>query len=144
MRAPAGLPLLLGALMAWPAAAEEAVTGAAAVRDPVTVAISGARYRLEGIEPPREGAVCAAQSCLDAAMAELARFVSGRDVTCTATQRVGHGFFLSSCRLENGSDLAQHLLSRGLAELGAEPSAEQRAAAEKAKAARLGVWAGAS
>ncbi len=74
-------------------------------------------------------------------MNELARLVSGHQVTCTKARRLGHGFFLSSCRLEDGVDAAEHLLSQGLAELGADASPAHRAAAEQAKAARKGVWA---
>ncbi len=132
--------LLLGA-MSWPAGAEDPVSGAASMRDAVTVAISGARFRLEGIDPPAEGAVCGAQSCVDAAMKELARFVSGRQVTCTKAQRLGHGFFLSSCRLEDGADAAEHLLNQGLAELGDDAVPALREAAGRAKAAGRGLWA---
>jgi len=132
--------LLLGAL-SWPAVAEEPVSGVASVRDAVTVAVNGARFRLEGIEPPAEGEVCGAQSCVDAAMEELASFVSDHQVTCTRTQRLGHGFFLSSCRLEDGADAAERLLNQGLAEPGADANPAQRAAAEQAKTAGKGLWA---
>lgn len=133
--------LLLGSLTCR-ASAEEPVIGVASVRDAVTVAIGGARYRLEGIEPPASGLVCGARSCLDEAMEELARFVADRQVTCTKSRRFGHGFFLASCHLEGGLDAAEHLLSRGLAELGADASPAHRAAAERAKAGSRGIWAG--
>jgi endonuclease YncB( thermonuclease family) len=141
MRTQARFAVVLLALLPWPAGAEESVTGAASMRDAVTVAIDGARYRLEGIEPPAEGAVCGAQPCLTAAMNELAQFVSGHQITCTKVRRLGHGFFLSSCRLEDGVDAAEHLLSQGLAELGADANPAHRAAAEQAKAAERGIWA---
>jgi endonuclease YncB( thermonuclease family) len=133
--------LFLLCALSWPASAEEPVSGAASMRDAVTVAVSGARFRLEGVDPPADGAPCGAQSCIDAAMKELASFVSGHRVTCTRTQRLGHGFFLSSCRLEDGTDAAEHLLYQGFAELGAGASAAHLAAAEQAKAAGRGLWA---
>jgi endonuclease YncB( thermonuclease family) len=142
MRTQLWLAVVLFGPLSWPAGAEEPVTGLASMRDAVTVAIDGARYRLEGIEPPAESAACGAQPCLDAAMDELARFVSGHEVICTKARRLGHGFFLSSCRLADGEDAAEHLLRQGLAELGADASSAHRAAAEQAKAARRGVWAG--
>lgn len=141
MRAPPRFAVVLLGLLSWSAGAEEPVTGVASVRDAVTVAIGGARYRLEGIEPPHEAAVCGAQPCLDAAMDELAQFVSGHKVACTKARRLGHGFFLASCRLESGVDAAEHLLRQGLAELGADANPTLRAAADEAKVARRGVWA---
>jgi endonuclease YncB( thermonuclease family) len=141
MRPHLWLAVVLFGLLSWPADAEEPVTGVASVRDAVTVAIGGARYRLEGVEPPPEAAVCGAQPCSDAAMDELAQIVSGHEVTCTNARRLGHGFFLASCRLENGVDVAEHLLRQGLAELGADASPALRAAAQEAKGARRGVWA---
>jgi endonuclease YncB( thermonuclease family) len=135
------LACVLFGLLSWSAGAEEPVTGVASVRDAVTVAIDGARYRLEGIEPPSETAVCGAQPCLEAAVDELAQVVSGHEVTCTKARRLGHGFFLASCRLESGVDAAEHLLRRGLAELGTDANPALRAAAQEAKGARRGIWA---
>ena len=140
MKAQAGFTLLVLWALSWPVGAEEPASGVASMRDAVTVAISGARFRLEGIDPPAEGAVCGAQSCVDSAMEELSRFVSGHQVTCTRARRLGHGFFLSSCRLEDGADAAEHLLKQGLAELGDEANPAHRSAAEQAKAAGRGLW----
>jgi endonuclease YncB( thermonuclease family) len=139
------LPWLAGVLvglLSWPVGAEEdVVTGVASVRDPVTVAISGARYRLEAIEPPSEAAVCGERSCADAATEELAQFVSGHEVACTKVRRLGHGFFLASCRIEDDEDAAEHLLRQGLAQPGADASPTLQAAAEEARLAGRGLWA---
>jgi endonuclease YncB( thermonuclease family) len=74
-------------------------------------------------------------------MNELTRLISGQRVTCTKRQRLGHGFFLSSCKLGDGTDVAKHLLEEGLARAEADASAAYRTAAEQAQAASKGIWA---
>jgi len=141
MKARAALAILLLAGFILPASADEPATGTATMRDAVTVAMDGARYRLQGINPPADGVACGEQSCLDAAMNELKHLISGQRITCTKLQRLGHGFFLSRCKLADGTDVAKHLLGEGLAKAEAGASATYRTAAEQAQAASKGIWA---
>ncbi len=141
MKRRAALAILLLAGFTPPASADEPASGTATMRDAVTVAMGGARYRLQGINPPADGIACGEQSCLDAAMNELTRVISGQRITCTKRQRLGHGFFLSSCKLGDGPDVGKHLLEQGLATAETDASAAYRTAAEQAQAASKGLWA---
>ncbi len=141
MKRRAALAILLLAGFTPPASADEPASGTATMRDAVTVAMGGARYRLQGINPPADGIACGEQSCLDVAMNELTRVRSGQRITCTKRQRLGHGFFLSSCKLGDGTDVGKHLLEQGLATAETDASAAYRTAAEQAQAASKGLWA---
>lgn len=144
MKRLAALTILLLAGITLPASADEPVSGTATMRDAVTVAMGGARYRLQGINPPAEDVACGEQSCLDAAMNELTRVIAGPRVTCTKRQRLGHGFFLSTCKLADGTDVGRHLLEQGLATVETDASAAYRTVAEQAQAASNGLWANAA
>ncbi|MGB3900238.1 MAG: thermonuclease family protein [Mesorhizobium sp.] len=141
MKARAALAILLLAGFTLPASADEPASGTATMRDAVTVAMGGARYRLQGINPPKDGVACGERPCLDAAMDELTRVISGQQITCTKRQRLGHGFFLSTCKLADGTDVGKHLLEQGLATVETDASAAYRTAAEQAQAASKGLWA---
>lgn len=122
-----------------PSFADDSLTGEAKMRDAVTIAISGARVRLEAILPPEEARMCGSMSCVEAAKAELATVIKGHTVTCKKSRKLGHGYFLGPCTTD-GADLAEHLLSQGLAHPDADASEAYRSAAEQAKAAKKGVW----
>jgi endonuclease YncB( thermonuclease family) len=131
--------LLLCLLSAAPAFADDTLTGEAMMRDAVTIAISGARIRLEAIIPPEESRMCGNASCVEAAKSELASLIKGHTVTCKKSRRLGHGYFLGPCTAD-GADLALYLLSQGLALPDADASDAYRAAAEQAEAGKKGVW----
>jgi endonuclease YncB( thermonuclease family) len=124
-----------------PAMADEPVTGEALVRDAVTVAVGGARFRLQAINPPEDGQVCGSASCVEAAKTVLAAFIDKRSIVCTKSRKLGHGYFLGKCTVEGG-DLGEYLLTQGLALPDAEASEAYRSAADQAKAAKKGVWRG--
>jgi len=127
--------LLTGA----PAFADDSLTGAAMMRDAMTIAISGARIRLAAIVPPNEAQMCGNASCIEAAKTELAAVIDNHTVTCSKSRRLGHGYFLGTCTAE-GNDLAEHLLLQGLALPDADASEAYRAAAGQAKTGKKGIW----
>lgn len=133
--------LIASLLAIAPAAADESVTGEALVRDAVTVAVGGARFRLEAVKPPEDGRVCGNASCLEAAKTDLIAFINGRSIVCTKSRKLGHGFFLGKCTVE-GSDLGEYLLTQGLALPDSDASEAYRSAAGQAKAAKKGLWQG--
>jgi endonuclease YncB( thermonuclease family) len=139
----AALALALGG----PASAADELSGPAKVRGPETLAISGARVRLSGVEAPDEAARCATAageiSCAEAATAVLEALVAGGAVTCATERRLGHGYFLGRCRTADGTDPAERLLRQGLLrpEAGDLPPG-YRAAVEAARASGSGVWGG--
>jgi endonuclease YncB( thermonuclease family) len=136
-----GMRRSIAILLAWLSLvssprADETVTGPAEMRDAATVAIAGGRYRLQGIVPPED------DKSIDAAKQSLADFITGKSVTCVKLSRLGHGYFLATCKRESGEDLALHLLGQGLARVDGDASAEAFKAEDAAKAAHKGVWAG--
>lgn len=134
-----GFPLIACFLAATPSFADDTLTGEAMMRDAVTIAISGARIRLEAIAPPEEARMCGNLPCIELAKSELANLVKGHTVTCKKSRKLGHGYFLGPCSAD-GTDLAHHLLLQGLALPDADASEAYRDAAEQAKAAKKGLW----
>jgi endonuclease YncB( thermonuclease family) len=135
------LALIAYLFTAAPATADEHVKGEALVRDAVTIAVGGGRFRLEAISPPKDGQVCGTASCADSAKIALVAFINGRSIVCAKSRKLGHGFFLGKCAVED-RDLGEYLLTQGLAVPDADASEAYRAAAEQAKAAKKGLWQG--
>ena len=137
-----GAVLLAAALVASAAAAIEPVSGVARTRDASTVAIGGVRVRLAGVLPPGPERRCdGAASCAEAAETLLAGELEGHTVRCTRERRLGHGYYLGRCALEDGTDPALRLLEAGLAEPEAPPTAAYEQAAAAARAAGRGLYA---
>lgn len=126
-------------LLTPPSIAGDEVSGPAKARDAVTLAIDGARYRLSGTDPFKDGK-CGEAPCAAAAEAALSRLIEGGPVTCLKLHKVGHGFFLARCRTAQGLDLAERLLDEGLADLGEGTDEAYRSARDRAKAAGKGRW----
>ncbi|MGE0211915.1 MAG: thermonuclease family protein [Parvibaculaceae bacterium] len=122
------------------AAAAETVSGPADVRDEVTVAIGGARYRLQGVEVGGD-ARCGASVCGDAAAEALRQWIGAEPLSCDKLSRLGHGFFLARCRTASGEDLGRKLLEEGIARPGEGADAAYIEASDGAKAAHRGQWA---
>ena len=106
------------------ATAAASVEGSPSVADTSTLIIDGRAIRLAGVAP--EGGRAARA---------LARYLRRSHVTCTRTAVPG----AYACEL-NGQDIAMTVLSNGGAATAADASPEQQAAAESARASRLGRW----
>ena len=131
--------IILIALAGTSRADDDHVTGEAQVRDAATIAIAGARFRLDALAAA-ENQTCGGRPCADAAVEVIGPKLAGRPVTCVKERRLGHGYFLARCKLDDGSDLATLVLEEGLAL--AEPNApgSYREAAERAKSQGKGLW----
>jgi endonuclease YncB( thermonuclease family) len=127
---------MIAMLFIAPATADDSVTGPAEVRDAAIVSIAGGRFRLQGIVPPEDGASIAA------AKQSLGGFIANHTVTCAKIRRLGHGYFLATCKRDSGEDLTLYLLGEGMARADGDASAEAVKAEAAAKAAHKGVWQG--
>jgi endonuclease YncB( thermonuclease family) len=131
---------LVFASLVFAGAAEDGVKGEAQVRDAVTLALAGARFRLSSIVPV-EGKPCGGRDCAEYAAESLGPELAGHEVTCTKERRLGHGFFLARCTRDDGTDIATIILGKGLAAAEANAPPSYREAADKAKAEKKGLWA---
>lgn len=134
--------LVLTLVVAGPrvGAADDSAKGEAQVRDAVTLALDGARFRLSSLVP-FDTALCGGKDCAERAAEVIGPEVAGRQVTCNKERRLGHGYFLARCVRDDGVDLALVILAKGFAK--AEPNAPPSyvAAAAEAKAKATGLWA---
>lgn len=114
---------------------------AQSVTDGDTVKLSGAIYRLWGIDAPE-----ANQACPDGwaagrmATTRLQALVAGSTVVCEAKGKDRYGRTVAICRA-SGEDLGAILVSEGLAWAFVRYSNDYVRQEERAKAARLGVHA---
>jgi endonuclease YncB( thermonuclease family) len=119
------------------------LSGAARVAGPATLVVKGGRVRLAGLDPDLAIAACAGrpQACTEAAEGALSTLIAGIEVTCQPDRRLGHGSFLGTCTLPDGSDIAERLIEQGWGVPGADAPNELRDGAIKAERAALGLWA---
>jgi endonuclease YncB( thermonuclease family) len=136
-------PALILALMlasTEPVFAADTITGTSQVRDASTLAVAGARFRLDGVEPPAADSGCGRASCIDAAQLALRQLITGHEVTCTKVRKLGHGYFMGRCTLDTGIQLGEWLLANGFATAATSATAAERAAELYARDQKLGIW----
>lgn len=133
------LALALFLALTGPSAADDSVKGPAQVRDSVTIAIAGSRFRLADITAP-EKETCGGKDCAEVAMLILGAKLSGHEVTCAKDRRLGHGYFLARCKLDDGTDVAILSVEEGLAVPLPNPPPSYKEAAEEAKSQGRGLW----
>jgi endonuclease YncB( thermonuclease family) len=126
-------------LLGGSSAAEDSVTGEAQIRDAVTIAIAGARFRLAGLAAA-ENQSCGGRLCAEVAAAVIGARLAGQQVTCAKERRLGHGYFLARCMLTEGPDLGLLILEEGFALPETTAPANYKDAAERAKSAARGLW----
>ncbi len=126
-------------VVSGPARADDAVKGPAQVRDSVTIAVAGSRFRLEGIDVPGNG-TCSGKDCAEAAADVIGARITGHDVACTKQQRLGHGYFLARCKLDDGTDIAKISLEEGLSVPQPNAVPGYAEASELAKSQGRGHW----
>jgi endonuclease YncB( thermonuclease family) len=130
-----------------PVAADASITGRASVIDGDTLEIQGARIRILDIDAPESRQTCtatdgAAWRCGQKAALALADWVGARTVSCATDGKDRYGRWLARCAV-GGDDLGQWMARSGWAAPYRDCKCEViRNAADEAKAARVGIWAG--
>ena len=134
--------LLCAGLAAFAARADDSpLSGAAKVRGPDMLVLSGTRIRFSGVLPPADDSRCADGPCVELATTALSELTGRGPVTCIKERRLGHGYFLGHCTTSDGSDPALALLELGLLLVDPANAPESYArAADAARAAGAGIW----
>ncbi|MEM7709719.1 MAG: thermonuclease family protein [Pseudomonadota bacterium] len=130
-----------------PAAAEPlavTITGAAEVLDGDTLEIGPVRIRLHGIDAGETGQSCAARGggtwrCGARATATLSDLVAGQLIACDALDQDPYGRIIARCRVD-GIDLAERLVTDGLAWAFLEYSIDYLPMEEAARVGGIGIW----
>jgi len=133
------LALFVGIAAPAANAADDTMKGPAQVRDAATITIEGSRFRLADIAAP-ESETCGGKDCAEVAMSVLGARLAGHEVTCAKDRRLGHGYFLARCKLDDGTDIAKLSLEEGLAVPLPNPPPSYKEAADQAKAQGRGLW----
>jgi endonuclease YncB( thermonuclease family) len=141
-----GLTIVLFALLALLAARLDRIgtrteQGTATVNDGDTLTLGGERIRLRGIDAPEYNQTCrrdgADYACGRTARQALVGLIGGRAVSCMGWQRDRYGRLLGDCRAGD-VDLNRALVAAGWAVAYGNYETEE----QKARSARVGVWAG--
>lgn len=136
---------LASALLAGPAVAD--VTGRASVIDGDTLEIRGERVRLWGVDAPESRQTCRDAAgrdyrCGQIAANALSQWIGHRSVVCRERERDRYGRAVSSCTV-GGRDVAGWLALNGHAiDYGRYSGGRYAGAEAKARAGKLGMWAG--
>ena len=138
--------LALAALSACsPAAAGPAIFGLAIAQDGDSLRIGDSEIRLFGIDAPEYNQTCQRDGkgwdCGKAAAEQLAKLVTGRELSCVRVDIDEHARFVSRCSLA-GKDINKAMVESGYAIAYRHYSTDYVPAEEMAKAAKLGLWSG--
>jgi endonuclease YncB( thermonuclease family) len=127
------------------ATALAAPTGPARIIDGDTIAISGQRIRLHGIDTPESKQACQRGGvtwlCGAEATKTLRELITGADVTCAQRDKDRYGRIVAVCHA-NGVNLNAAMVLSGMALAYRKYSDDYTDQEAKAKAARRGLWAG--
>jgi endonuclease YncB( thermonuclease family) len=123
----------------------ETVTGAARVVDGDTIEIEDQKIRLWGIDAPEAAQRCteggALYPCgLDASRA-LSKLIGRKPVSCTRGDTDRYGRMVAVCSVE-GMDISKWMVTRGQAIAFRKYSLDYVGDEDRAKAAKIGMWAG--
>lgn len=140
---------VLVALLLWTvgATAGEApdMTGPATVGSGDTLMIGETLIRLAGIDAPEAEQTCTRDGadwpCGEAAIATLRSLVADRTVTCGDVMVLSDGVVRARCAAGE-VDLAEKVLSEGMAVVEGERNADYASAEATARASGAGIWAG--
>lgn len=132
----------LSLVTALPAHAQK-VSGPAEAIDGDTLALTGMRVLLLGIDAVEAGQTCRRGgtdwACGQEAKALLARLVEGRQVECSGQESDRYGRLVAVCRVDR-RDLAERLIGAGLAVALPDFSEDYVYAEMQAREARIGIW----
>ncbi len=137
--------LILIAFLLWSAPALAVLSGTGRAISGDTLVIAGTLVRLAAVDAPEFDQTCTrggqSWACGEAATANLAAAVEGRDIICRDEVTVGSETVTAVCTVD-GRDLAVAILGAGYA-VNRAPNLDSHTAAEaEAKAAGRGLWGG--
>ena len=134
----------LGLLMAWPVAGHaQTIEGRAEAVDGDSLSMTGMMIRLFGIDAPEGKQTCqkddATWTCGEEAKRYLAALIDGKQVSCKQQDTDRYGRTVSICTA-GGIDLADAMVSAGLATALTKFSDAYAGTEERAKKLKLGIW----
>ncbi|MCV0382607.1 MAG: thermonuclease family protein [Erythrobacter sp.] len=135
---------LLSALIAVPqAAAAQVFEGTAKAVDGDTIDMTGMRIRLLHMDAPETAQNCTVGgevwNCGTDATSALASLLSDQTISCVSATRDMYGRYLAVCRTRI-MDLGEQMVAQGLAIAADDAPEGYRAAGERAKSLKLGLW----
>ena len=139
-------PLIFGAFISSVAAAKsDIITGKPRVIDGDTIEVSGRKIRLHGVDAPESRQTCQKGAvewlCGQEASKAMRAIVGRSEVACEAIDTDRYGRIVGRC-VADGHDIAEALVSQGLALAYRRYSKDYVDAEAGAKASQLGMWSG--
>lgn len=118
-------------------------SGPAQAADGDSLAMTGLRVRLHGVDAPESAQTCQRGAeiwaCGQDAKAMLARLVGGKDVRCQQRDRDKYGRVVATCHA-GGLDLAHSMVAAGMAVALPEFSTDYVEHEARARGRKLGLW----
>jgi endonuclease YncB( thermonuclease family) len=128
-----------------PLPSERSLSGIARVIDGDTIEIRGTHIRLNGIDAPESKQECEANgqayACGKQATEALIVLLGARSVVCTETSRDRYQRIIARCRVDS-TDVGTWMVEHGWAIAFRKYSLEYVKAEDRARSAKLGIWAG--
>jgi endonuclease YncB( thermonuclease family) len=128
-----------------PAAAADSFSGYARAIDGDSLTVGDAEVRLFGIDAPEWTQTCkkggASWACGEAAADQLSKLVTGKKLFCQRIDTDEYGRIVARCQA-GSVDVNRTMVASGYATAYRHYSADYVPAEERAKAAKLGIWAG--
>jgi endonuclease YncB( thermonuclease family) len=121
------------------------LSGIARVIDGDTIEVRGTHVRLDGIDAPESKQTCEANGqtypCGKQATEALIILLGARPVECTETGKDQHQRIIAKCRVDS-TDLGKWMVEHGWAVAFRKYSSDYVSAEDRARMAKLGIWAG--
>jgi endonuclease YncB( thermonuclease family) len=121
------------------------ISGIARVIDGDTLEVRGTHIRLDGIDAPEAKQTCEANgqtyACGKQATEALIVLLAARPVQCAETSRDRYHRIIAKCRVES-NDIGTWMVEHGWALAYRKYSLEYVSAEDRARSAKLGIWAG--
>ncbi|MEO1205227.1 MAG: thermonuclease family protein [Pseudomonadota bacterium] len=120
------------------------ISGKARVIDGDTIAIKGARVRLEGIDAPENAQLCPSVSggkwpCGRAATRTLTRLIAGRNVQCTTLKTDRYDRAIALCKA-GVTDINEMMIRTGNAWAFTKYSTRYQRLESQIRTTRIGIW----
>jgi endonuclease YncB( thermonuclease family) len=137
---------VLALFIAAAATAGPAITGTAIAGDGDSLQIRGEPIRLYGIDAPEFDQTCIRAGrpwqCGADAASHLGKLITGKELRCVSLGRDQYDRRLARCTTAFGTDINRAMVETGYAVAFRKYSLDYVAAEDRAKQAKLGLWAG--